>query len=252
MHGLASLVLEHLQSIGAPRHPLFEDMLVHSMNVAPPPFGENWFGRRYFELARNADWFANSLVANAALEGYGSRQLWAFSNKVKKEACAAAVRRHALDESRHSTMFVNMLRMVFPQVEIDPEAQEQIDALQPHFTSTNHPTTDKPPEAERYGDIAFLHEMVGIHFTEIRALVLQLLLRPALLAYSPTGNRDKLAAFSSVLIRDEARHIEYAANIIQQEAEHGYKDLLFALFEEQLREFNEVTMMELERDKVVA
>jgi len=249
MHGLCSLVFEHLQTIGAPRHPVFEDMLVHSMNVAPPPFGENWFGRHYFELARNVDWFANSLVANAALEGYGSRQIWTFSNKIDNDIYVDAIRQHSLDESRHSTVFVRILSLLFPQADIDPDIQRQIEEVQPHFNSSNHPAIVKLPESQRINSEQFLSEIVGIHLTEIRALVLQLLLRPTLLAYSSNSTRQKLDSLSSMLIRDEARHIEYAANIIQQEAEKGHKELLFSLFEERLREFNEVTMIELERDK---
>lgn len=252
MHGLSSLVFEHLHKIGAPRHSLFEDMLVHAMDVAPPPFGENWFGRQYFELARDVDWFANSLVANAALEGYGSRQIWNFSNKIDNDSYVDAVRLHSLDESRHSTVFVKILSLLFPNTEIDPEIQRQIEELQPHFNSTNHPSAVKLPESQRYDNEQFLSEIVGIHLTEIRALVLQLLLRPTILAYSSDSSRRKLDSLSSMLIRDEARHIEYAANIIQKEAVNGHTDLLYTLFEERLREFNEVTMIELERDKIFA
>jgi hypothetical protein len=250
MHGLATLVLENLQAIGASRYPLYEAMLAHACEAAPPPFAENWFGRRYFELARRADWFANSLIANAALEGYGSVQIWAFSNKLDNEAYAGSVRRHSLDESRHSTMFVKMLPLVFPNAAVDDSTRRTIDALQPRFSKHSHPSIEKVPEHERFSHDRMLQELVGIQFTEIRALILQFLLRSAVLAYSGEASRKRLEAFTSVLIRDESRHIDYVARIIESEASAGHADLLFELFEQCLRRFNEVTMIELERDKV--
>ena len=229
---------------------MYEAMLAHATSVAPPPFAENWFGRRYFELARRADWFANSLVGNAALEGYGSTQIWAFSNRIDNDTYRESVRRHALDESRHSTMFVKMLKLVFPTATIDDATESTLDALQPRYSRHSHPPTEMAPEHEIFSHERMLRELVGVQFTEIRALILQFLLRPTVLAYSPDISRKRLEGFTSVLIRDESRHIEYVAQIIEQESSKGHADLLFELFEQSLREFNELTMIELERDKI--
>lgn len=250
MNTLADIVVENLRAIGAPQHPVYEEILSYAVVAAPPPFAQNWFGRRYFELARKADWFANSLVANAALEGYGATQIWKFANKVDEPAYAAAVRRHALDESRHSTIFVKMLRLVFPGAEIDEATEQSIAALQPHYSPRNHPPIERPPDGEMYSGERLLHELVQVHITEIRALVLQHLLRPTLLAYSPDASRARLDALTRSLIRDESRHIEYTALIFESAAEAGSRDFLFSSFKSCLREFNDLTMIELEREKV--
>lgn len=250
MHGLASLVLDNLKSVGAMEHPAYEAMLSHAFAVAPPPFGENWFGRRYFELARRADWFANSLVANAALEGYGSTQIWAFSRKLNDENYAAAAQQHSLDESRHSTMFVEMIGLLFPDATIDGTTQASLDRLQPKYNRRSHPPIDKVPEGERFSLERTLEEFVGVQFTEIRALILQFLLQAMTRAYSPPASSRKLEAMTSILIRDESRHIDYVANIVEREASLGNRDLLFTLFEQGLHQFNDITMMELERDKI--
>ena len=250
MQTLADIVIENLRAIGLPRHPIYEEILTHGVITAPPPFAENWFGRRYFELARRAEWFANSLIANAALEGYGATQIWKFSNKVDNESYASAVRKHALDESRHSTIFVTMLKLVFPEANIDTATAKTIDELQPHYSAKSHPPIEKSPDRELYCGERLLHELIQVHITEIRALVLQHLLRPTLLAYSPSSSRKRLDALSRSLIRDESRHIEYTAEIFESAAASGHKDFIFESFESCLREFNDLTMIELEREKV--
>ena len=250
MHGLATLVIDNLRAIGAEVHPLYEEMLSHAMAAAPPPFFQNWFGRRYFELARRSDWFANSLIANAALEGYGATQIWKFSNRVGNEAYAAAVRQHSLDESRHSSMFVAMMRILFPAAHIDDATARSLDDLQPKYSLRSHPAIEKCPPSEALSGEELLDELVQVHITEIRALVLQFLLRETLLAYSPPSVRRRIGNFSAVLIRDEARHIEYTARIFDAEASAGRRDFLFDAFENRLRGFNDLTMIELERERV--
>ncbi len=250
METLADIVVENLRAIGLPRHPTYEDILSHAVISAPPPFAENWFGRRYFELARKAEWFANSLIANAALEGYGATQIWKFSNKIENESYASAVRKHALDESRHSTIFVTMLKLVFPGAHIDSDTAKTIDQLQPHYSAKSHPPIEKSPDGEVYCGERLLHELIQVHITEIRALVLQHLLRPTLLAYSPSSSRNRLDALSRSLIRDEARHIEYTAEIFEAAAASGHKDFIVESFESCMREFNDLTMVELAREKV--
>lgn len=250
METLADIVTQNLRAIGLPPHPTYEQILKHAVDFAPPPFAQNWFGRRYFELARKAEWFANSLIANAALEGYGATQIWKFSNKVDNESYASAVRKHALDESRHSTIFIIMLKLVFPRAHMDTATAKTIDELQPHYSAKSHPPIEKAPDGELYSGDRLLHELIQVHITEIRALVLQHLLRPTLLAYSPSPARDRLDALSRSLIRDESRHIEYTAEIFEAAAANGHKDFIFQSFESCMREFNDLTMIELEREKV--
>lgn len=250
MKTLADLVIGALHEIGAPDYPIYEQVLRHAVTSEPPPFAQNWFGRRYYELATKADWFANSLVANAALEGYGSRQIWKFANNVTNPAYVPAIRKHSLDESRHSTMFVTMLKLTFPGATIDSASEEAIADLQPHFSAKNHPATDPLPDRKMWSGDELLNELIQVHITEIRALVLQYLLRPTLLAYGAGPSQKRLDALSRSLIRDEARHIEYTAKIFESTADTGSKDFLFETFTSRLRDFNELTMVELGRDTI--
>lgn len=249
MSFLANFVMDSLSTAGLPAHPTYRRILEHSY-AAIPPFARDWFGTRYRELARDPEWFANSLVANSALEGYGAVQIWKFSNRLEDERFAAAVRQHSLDESRHSAMFIRMLKLTFPNIEIDAKVETQIDKLQPHYTPRRHPPIEKrPPEERKVGRDA-ISELIQVHITEIRALILQHLLRPVMLAYAPPSSIRVLTAASDMLIRDEARHIGYTAKFFEEAAAQGDGDFLFDAFEREAASFNELTLEELERDVV--
>ncbi|MEA2823029.1 MAG: hypothetical protein QOJ86_5033 [Bradyrhizobium sp.] len=249
MSFLADLVIDNLRKIKSAEYPIYSQIIRHCYETTPP-FARDWFGRRYFELARNPEWFANSLVANSALEGYGSTQIWKFSNRVDNARYAEALRQHALDESRHSTMFIRMLRLTFPGIELDAKTEKSLDGLQPKYTRRVHPPIEKRPPDELILGREALNEIIQVHITEIRALILQFLLRPAMLAYAPESSTGVLTSASDVLIRDESRHIRYSAEFFEDAARAGERDFLFAAFEHQTRKFNDLTMEELERDQV--
>lgn len=249
MNNLASLVMENLRDITACEYPGYARILDHSFCTAPPPFSMNWFGRRYFELARDPEWFANSLVANSALEGYGSTQIWNFSTRMQQDEYIDAVRQHALDESRHSTMFVSMLHLTFPGLSMDAGTEERIRMQQPRYSRDNLPGARRvAPECRMSSDDS-ISELVGVHLTEIRALVLQYLLRSVIRVYAPVPSEKRLGMFCASLIRDEARHIDYTARIFEALANEGRADQLADMFEKRVREFNDLTMIELEREK---
>ncbi len=71
---LAENVIRELKSIGANKYPLYEKILKHSFDINSPIFAKDKFSRAYRELANDGEWFANQMVANACLEGYGAQQ----------------------------------------------------------------------------------------------------------------------------------------------------------------------------------
>lgn len=249
MEGLADLVVKNLAGVSHRGYPVYSSIIKHVF-ATPPPFFQRSFGRRYFELCRNADWFANSLIANSALEGYGSTQIWKFSNKVKNESYADALRTHALDESKHSSMFISMLSKTFPGLEMDANTTHRIEKMQPRYSRRRHPTTEKLEPEQLLLDDEALDELIQVHITEIRALVLQFLLRPVLLTYAPEQNARSLEKSSDILITDEAKHIRYTADFFEDAAVVGKRDFLFDAFDRHVAEFNDLTLIELERDTV--
>lgn len=249
MHQLTGLVCKNLARRTQHRLPGYQEILDDCFEATAPPFGAAWFGRAYFHLARNREWFANSLVANSALEGYGAKQIWKFSNRVNDDSHVGFVRRHALDESRHSTMFISMLQLTFPGLSIDEQTRARIAAQQPHLSTKNPPTDDRLPVEQRLSPDETLNELIQVHITEIRALVLQYLLRSALEAYAPPENRKRLSMFTSSLIRDETAHIAYTAQIFEEVIAAGRRDFVFETIFARLRDFNDLTMVEFERDR---
>lgn len=250
MNHMTALVKSALQDHGHSDTPLYTRMLDHAFSTASPPFGDAWFGRAYFQLARDKEWFANSLVANSALEGYGSQQIWKFSNKLADDKYIAAVRQHSLDESRHSTMFVSMLHLTFPGIAIDDVAAKRISEQQPRLGPGNLPPDERLPAHECLSEEAALNELIQVHITEIRALVLQYLLRSVIRVYTPSQNLPRMEMFTGSLIRDEAAHIAYTAAIFEKAATQ-HQDLLMQLFEDRTKDFNDLTMIEFEREKQI-
>jgi len=249
MSFLANLVVDNLRKVKTPEYPIYEKIIKHCY-ATTPPFAKDWFGRRYFELARDPEWFVNSLVANSALEGYGATQIWKFSNRIENDRYSEALRQHALDESRHSTMFIRMLELTFPQIKLSEESRCSLDRLQPKYSKKRHPSTEKRPKHELIMGREALSEMIQVHITEIRALILQFLLRPAMLTYAPETSRRVLTSASDVLIRDESRHIRYSAEFFEDAAQAGDADFLFAAFERHTKQFNDLTIEELEREQI--
>ena len=246
---LPNLIASNLRAIKAPEYPIYEKIIQHCYND-PPPFVQKFYGRRYFELARKSEWFANSLVANSALEGYGSTQIWKFSIEFDDDRYSEALRQHALDKSRHSTMFIRMLELTFPGIKYDAATAATLTKLQPRYTKRKHPPTLKRPREELLIGRAALDELIQVHITEIRALILQYLLRPVLLTYAPEMNTATLTSASDVLIRDEGKHIRYTAEFFEEAAGAGEEEFLLEAFSFRVREFNELTLEELEREEI--
>ncbi|MFM0091589.1 hypothetical protein PQR46_32315 [Paraburkholderia sediminicola] len=132
---------------------------------------------------------------------------------------------------------------------MDEQTQLRIEAQQPHLSSDNTPSADRLPAEQRLSAEETLNELVQVHITEIRALVLQYLLRSALECYAPPENRKRLSMITSSLIRDETAHIGYTAQIFEDAIAKGHRDYLAEMFLARLRDFNDLTMVEFERDR---
>lgn len=251
---LARRVLDVLSHCGAAKRLQWESMLRYALQMHPPVFATEAFGNRYRELARCADWFADSLVANACLEGYGAQQILAFSRCLSHPQHAEMARQHALDESRHASVFIRMLDLVFPGLleSQTPLIQQQVHEMQPFLSDQNTIAATLPLENEYLPPALALAEIIQVHITEMRALVLQDLVREALLQHAPATNHARLLRISDHLISDEGRHIAYCADIIDAAAANRLdtSEALHEAFATHLRNFNELTLDEMERQAI--
>ncbi|MBI6547535.1 hypothetical protein [Xenorhabdus lircayensis] len=169
------------------------------------------------------------------------------------EEYAKRVRRHSLDESKHSTMFITALKLTFPGVldHVDDETRKKIDEMQPKYSLARHPPIEKVPFEERLFELESIDQLIQVHITEIRALVLQYMVREAFIKHAPEKNLQKLMNISDILIRDEARHINYSAEIFEHYATiPGNKDYFFQTFEDRLNDFNLLTQEEIDREEI--
>lgn len=150
-------------------------------------------------------------------------------------------------------MFVSALRLTFPGLleASDEQTQRRISEMQPRFSKTSHPAIEKVPEQDRFFEMEAINQLIQVHITEIRALVLQYMVRKAFFQHAPKKNVARLARMSDLLIGDEARHIEYSAEIFEHYASRsGQADYFYQCFEDRLRDFNLLTQEELEREGV--
>ena len=120
------------------------------------------------------------------------------------------------------------------------------------FHQNNQLPIQKVDFSERLFEIESINELIQVHITEIRALVLQYMVRKAFLKHAPKNNLERLIRISDSLISDEARHINYSAEIFEHYANKSSlnKELFFFLFEQRMKDFNQLTELEIEREEI--
>lgn len=242
---VSEVVLTSLQSTGAPPLRTYARALVDACDAQSPVYGMAWYGIRYRALGRDADWFVNSLVANAEREGYGAERIWQFANLVSDEGVARGVRNHSIDEAKHSRMFVRLIELIFPTA-LDQELRDALWQLSPGYTQRRHPPilpTDSAVDVDAIAD-----EVIQINLVEVRSLMLQLLLRPLALAYCPPSTRERSERILERLRADEVRHIAYSARAIEGYAEEVGEAYVLERMQARMRDLNAITADEVERE----
>jgi hypothetical protein len=206
--------------------------------LSPPPFGSAWYGERYRYYAADPSWFANSLIANAAKEGEGSSSLWNLSSRISDKDVAELVRLHAIDESRHARFYISLLKLTFPEL-LQEIQTEQFSSLSPGYTIRHC-----PEPAESSSEEQVLDELIQMNIGEVRTLIHQLLMGPVIVLHSPPNCRRRMQALMDGLGRDERIHIGYTARLIDVAAKKSPR-LIYGLMERRVRDFNELTLVEV-------
>jgi hypothetical protein len=206
--------------------------------ASPPPFGLGWYGERYRYFATDPSWFANSLIANSAKEGEGSRSLWHLSSRIEDEQVADLVRKHAVDESRHARFYISLLKLAFPEL-LEEIKTQQLMSLSPGYTIRDRPEPSGPSSDEQV-----LDELIQMNIGEVRTLIHQMLMGPVIVLHSPPNCRRRMQALMNGLGRDERIHIGYTAKLIDAAAKKNPR-LVHGLMERRVRDFNELTLTEI-------
>ncbi len=239
MNIVSQLTIDALKDHGNESLEQYEASLSAACEAHSPAFGMAWYGKKYRQVAQDPMWLANSLIANAAKEGEGSQKLWELAGRTGECNTAEQIRRHAIDESRHASLYIAMLDIAFPGA-VDEALRSKLYSLSPGYT-----LKDKPQQTSPSNEATVLDELIQMNLGEIRTRIHQLLLRPVILAYCPANRRERLARILDSLLRDETRHIEYTAQLIEQAIAKGAADFVYKTMHNRLAEFNQITLDEV-------
>ncbi|HLP89055.1 MAG TPA: hypothetical protein VK184_10755 [Nostocaceae cyanobacterium] len=249
MHNVSELTFHYLQKYNCQIFDDYQTILEEACTVHQPPHGMAWYGQLYRQYARKADWFANSLINNAAEEGNGSREVWQFSQHIYNQEIAQLVRNHSIDESKHSKMFISLLNILFP-TEIETEFRTQLQLLSPEYYHHQHPPISIPSPDNCLEEKRIMDEIIQINLLEIRALILQLLLRPILQAYAQPEDLTKVTQMSDVFIYDETKHIEYSSYCIGKYIQQGNTNWVKQTMIERQKTINEMFLQDIELESL--
>jgi hypothetical protein len=222
--------------------PVYERTLIGACEESPPPFGTREYGDVYRQAASDPSWLVVSLVTNSEREGDGAQRLWSLAASTKDPVLAAQIREHAIDESNHSKIYLRIVDLVFDRA-IEPDFRAQLDSLSPGYTHLMAPAAKA---GSPFAHPITLDDLVQMNIAEIRTTIHHLLQRPMLRAYCPKDAYPRLKRLLQGLLRDEIKHVAYTAELIEAHAQQLGADEVSQLFRQRLRDFNEVTLSELE------
>lgn len=236
---IPSLTISALREYGVESLPAYEDALTTSCNISPPPYGMAWYGEKYRSVAADPSWLAHSLVMNAAKEGEGSRKLWELAGKASDATVSVQIRNHAIDESRHARLYINMLELTF-QNSIEPSLRLELDKLSPGYTKRDHLV-----KLSSHSKLQIYDEIIQMNIGEIRTRIHQLLLQPVIMVHCDSSMRGRVSSILNSLVQDETKHILYTARLINQAMSEDNTGVLNKLMQRRLDEFNTITLREV-------
>lgn len=235
MNAILDIVTERLPGVPT-SHPLFWSALTAAYEAEPPPYGEGWYGELFRDHARQPQWLADILMLNARKEADGARQLWSFAGRIRDRSIQNRVKQHAVDEARHARFYISMLGLMFPE-SASSEILDELRTIAPAFTMR-----DEPPVGETADGEAILDEIIQMNIGEIRTLINQMLMLPVVAIVTGADDRERAVRLLESLGDDEARHIAYTADIIEEIGDDAMTSHYMTLRQ---REFNDLTKSEL-------
>ncbi len=233
---VARLSLSHDGSPGD--YPRYMGALDFALERLTPEFDKKGYGDEFRSAAEDAQWFATSLVTNSEREGDGATRLWSMAACCPDESERVLLKRHAVDESKHSIAYLRLVDLTFPGA-IEPDFRRELEEkLSPKFRMSEEPYVYADSE---YARAPSVDDYIQMNIAEIRTAIHHMLQRRALHEFCPEVNRESMLAISRALLRDELHHVCYTAKLIEKKAYEGLNEL----FLERLNDFNEVTKEEL-------
>jgi len=239
MNAVAQLTFAGLGEAALRELPKYSNELQEACAEHPPHYGKAWYGEKYRSVAVDPFWMANSLIANAEKEGTGAEGLWTLAARTADADIAEQVRQHAIDEARHSKLYIKMLSIALPDA-VSVDLLAELDKLSPGYKQN-----DFPPKLPKKKPEAVLDELIQMNIGEIRTRINQLLLRPVLTQHCPAEKLRQLERILDSLILDETMHITYTAKLIEKAINAGHGEFVKLTMRRRLAEFNDITLEEV-------
>jgi hypothetical protein len=241
MNVIAEMTISSLRELGVPHLPNYEAALAAACEAAPPPFGRASYGTTYRRIAVNPHWLAESLIVSAEREGDGASRLWSLAACTRDETIRSAVKRHAIDESRHSRWYIKLLDLCFPG-SVDDELRPLLDALSPGYSRGTEP---RAVPGSPFAHEVTIDDLIQMNIAEVRTMIHHLLQRPVLLAHTPAESRANVTKLLAPLLLDEKLHVAYSAKLIESLTVEVGVDGMRELMAKRVRDFNAITDSEL-------
>ena len=205
-----------------------------------PPFAKPSYADLYKSASADPTWMAVSLITNAEREGDGATRLWSLAAFSPDHEERNQLKVHAVDESRHSLIYLGLLDLAFPK-STEATFRKELTRLSPHYTMQMQPCA---LEGSPYAKPITIDDLIQMNVAEIRTTIHHLMQRPALAAHSTAETVVTMRPILDSLLRDELKHIAYTARLIEGRAAH-YERPLAELFRSRLHDFNQITNEEL-------
>jgi tRNA isopentenyl-2-thiomethyl-A-37 hydroxylase MiaE len=227
---------------GSPRYdcPTYFAALDAALESESPAFGTAEYCDVFRAAAVDPQWLATSLITNAEREGDGATRLWSMAACSTEQELTDLLKRHAVDESRHSLAYLALLDLIFPG-SVEPEFREELNQLSPRYAVDQEPVA---LEGSPYARAPSIDDFVQMNIAEIRTTIHHLMQRAALVEHCPAETAARAVAVLDMLLRDELRHVAYTADLIERRG--GARVQVNALFSRRMRDFNDITRCELE------
>lgn len=219
----------------------YRSAVMEAIDREPPPFDSEAYAAIYRDAAVDARWMATSLLTNSEREGDGSRRLWSLAAFSEDEDERHQLKRHAVDESKHSLMYLALADLAFPDA-VSPEFRIELRQLSPGFSMNKalYPVPGSP-----YAKEPTIDDFVQMNIAEIRTTIHHVLQRQALALHCPPENLPALKRIQDCLLRDELAHVGYTAALIERLTRHLDPAKVIELFSRRFRNFNQITREEL-------
>jgi hypothetical protein len=222
--------------------PLYTDILRRSFEVVDPVFVRPKYSDFFWHCATTVPgWLPQVVRASAEAESDGSVRLLTLWKAIDTYAEAERwILSHALDEARHSKLFLHLVALAFPQA-VSPEELAITRSRLNSITKSDIVKSDS-----RASEEVFIDHLLKINMGEIRTRIHMHLLAPVIFNLTPVEHQAEMARILDGLDRDEVRHIAYTVQILEEWAKNGGASRMDQMYADNLHAFHHRTMQETE------